>query len=166
MKRAFGILAALLLAACLSGAVLALTALRPRSEVVSTSFEEKKIVGVSLRKRTLVTRHWSLSPPWEWSLNNYGDYSPWHTDGWQYGPFVFVEKREFRGWPVGVEKAAHAVAVQKLGAKEPELVIQSNDSCLTQSWHVVASTPGGKRLEMDYTLTWDSHGEPHIQRQR
>ncbi|MGC4043162.1 MAG: hypothetical protein QM758_05115 [Armatimonas sp.] len=167
MNRFLRIVAALLLATCLASAVLAFTVLRPRSEIVSTAFEEYSVLGIPHRSRRQITRHWRLTPPWEWSFGRYtwGRYSRWCTGGWQYGPFVYEEENVPNCWPVAVEKAARAVAVQKLGVKEPGLEIRRYGGCEDICWNVVASAPSGKRFEMDFDMTFDDHGKLHITRQ-
>ncbi len=153
MKRFLGVLAALLLVTVLVSVVLAFTTLRPRTEVLPPRFEEGyKSGNVPVRSRTEVARRWSLVPPWKWSFVQYGvvvcgGYGQTHKRYRNYGPFAFTEKSVRSIWPVAVEKAARAIAVQKLGVKEPTLDIQRDSK--SHSWHIVASAPGGKRLEMN-----------------
>lgn len=165
MNRFFRIVAALLLGTCLASVVLALTALRPRSKVVSTTFETQakgSFVDAPIRTRVQITHHWVLAPPWEWhiGLNGIAACGGWGqtlTDGWQYGPFTFIEERDSSSWPLAVEEAARTEAIQKLGVKEPALDIRLNNSEVL-SWHVLASDPDGKRIEMDF----DEHGSPFL----
>ncbi|MGC4043323.1 MAG: hypothetical protein QM758_05930 [Armatimonas sp.] len=162
MKRALGVLAVLLLGMCLAGVVLACTILRPRTEILPPSFEEGDTAGdIALRSRIQFTHRWSLSPPWEWHFgqNGFAGCGPFGQtlrDGWQYGPFAYEEERRRDSWPVAVEKAARAMAWQKLQTKEPLLDFQINHSFTLLSWHVIASASGRKRLEMDL----DEHGKP------
>lgn len=163
MKRFLGILAALSLVTVLASVVLAVTVLRPRTEVLRPTLTDWPHEGAPLRLHNQITHRWELYPPSQWHFAKYGGRSA----GWQYGPFAFKEVHSRIWWPVAVEKAARAIAVRKLGVKEPELDIQCKYSPVWRStyWHVVASTPGGKRLEMDFELTLDDHAKPLIRRQ-
>lgn len=157
MKRALRIVAVLLLVTCLVSTELALTILRPRTEVFPPTFEEGyKSEGIPMRSRLQVIRRWRLYPLREW---NFGPpmincWAPAPTYGWQYGPFAFEEAHARSSWPVVVEKAARTIAMQKLGVKEPKLDIQ-RDSSKEFRWHVVANSPSGKRLEMNF----NQHGK-------
>lgn len=167
MKRFLGVLAALLLVTVLASVVLAFTTLRPRTEVLPPTFGVERYGNLSFRSRIQVTRSWGRSLATEWGFGSTGVslYSPHRQmlfTGWHYGPFAFVEERDIDMWPVAVEKAARAMAVQKLGVKEPTLDIQRDYKSLR--WHVIASAPGRERLEMNFELIRDDYKKPRLVR--
>ena len=143
------------------GATLSLTIFRPRITIFPAKLEEgESLQGIALRSRIKVTQRWSLAPLSFWHIGpkrftGIGPYGQTLVSGWQVGPFGFEEERVRSSWPIAVEEAARAIAIQQRNMTQPELEFWINESP-TRSWHVVARDPDGKRLEMDF----DDHGKP------
>lgn len=143
------------------GATLSLTVFRPRITIFPAMLEEgESLQGVALRSRIKVTHCWSLAPLSCWYIGpkrftGIGPYGQRLVSGWQIGPFGFEEERVRSSWPIAVEEAARAIAIQQRNMMQPELEFRVKESP-TRSWHVVARDSDGKRLEMDF----DDYGKP------
>ena len=153
MNRVLRTLTVLLLGTCLVGVALAFTVLRPHSEVFPPTFAEGYVEnGIPMRASTQVMRYWSIYPLREWKIGYTPDNSM--TYGWQLGPFAFEEEYRHSQWPVAVERAARAMAPQKLSQKGAELMIYENTSS-PRSWRVVISLDR-QQLETNF----DDQGKP------
>ena len=159
MKRILQAFLILVVVACLAGAVLALTVLRPREEILPSFIEDN---GGPKRSRIQITYRWSLEPPQYWGRfgrNGFaacGHYGQTLQDGWQYGPFSFVKERRTHRWPVAVEKAARLALAKKPWAGKASLAfLGGNDGWLMQrehdDWYVMAHASKNEYLLMIFT---------------